>query len=110
MLIFLFLVLQRFEEQKTEDVEVLTLRWPADRNTPGSGDPDSEEFVPKSDLAPARARGKTLAHEQEGDSDEVQVLEVVAAMPISYAFLASTFSGSQRRASRLLASCYLGET
>src|SRR4051812_31608829 len=43
------------------------------------------------DLAPARARGKAPAHEEEGDSDEVQILEVVAAMPISYAFPASTF-------------------
>ena len=32
-----------------------------------------------------------FGHEEEGDSDEVQVLEVVAAMPISYAFPASTF-------------------
>ena len=94
MLIFLFLVLQRFAEQKDEDAEVLSLPCPADRNTPDSGEPDSEEFVPKSDLAPARARGKTTAHEEEGDSDEVQVLEVVAAMPISYAFPASTFSAN----------------
>src|SRR3954469_24999200 len=90
----LFLFLQRFEEQKIKDAEVLALPWPADRNTPESGEPDSEEFVPKSDLAPARARGKTPAHEEEGDSDEVQVLEVVAAMPISYAFPASTFSAN----------------
>ena len=94
MLIFLFLVLQRFEEQKVEDAEVLSLPWPADRNTPDSGEPDSEEFVPKSDLSPARAHDKTTAHEEEGDSDEVQVLEVVAAMPISYAFPASTFSAN----------------
>ena len=94
MLISLFLFLQRFEEQKSEDAEVLSLPWPADRNAPDSGEPDSEEFVPKSDLAPARARGKTPAHEEEGDSDEVQVLEVVAAMPISYAFPASTFSAN----------------
>src|SRR3954466_8969155 len=80
-----------FEEQKIEDAEVLSLPWPADRNTPDSGEPDSEEFVPKSDLAPAPARGKTTAHEEEGDSDEVQVLEVVVAMPISYAFPSSTF-------------------
>src|SRR3954466_3161827 len=83
-----------FEEQKIEDAEVFSLPWPADRNIPDSGEPDSEEFVPKSDLAPARARGKTPAHEEEGDSDEVQVLEVVAAMPISYAFPASTFSAT----------------
>jgi hypothetical protein len=54
----------------------------------------AEGFVPKSYLTPARARGKTSAHEEEGDSDEVQVLEVVAAMPISYAFPASTFSAN----------------
>ena len=69
----------------------MSLPWTADRNTPDVGELDSEEFVPKSDLAPARARGKTSVHEEEGDSDEGQVLEVVAAMPISYAFPASTF-------------------
>ena len=69
----------------------MSLPWTADRNTPDVGEPDSEEFVPKSDPATARARGKTSAHEEEGDSDEVQALEVVAAMPISYAFPASTF-------------------
>src|SRR3954471_618980 len=90
-MIFFLLVLQRFAEQKNEDGEVLSLPWPADRNTPDNGEPDSEEFVPKSDPAPARTRGKTSAQEEEGDSDEVQVLEVVAAMPISYAFPASTF-------------------
>ena len=94
MLIPLSLLLQRFAEQKIEDAEVLALLWTADRNTPDSGEPDSEEFVPKSDLAPARSRGKTPAHEEEGDSDEVQVLEVVAAMPISYAFPASILSAN----------------
>ena len=83
--------MQRFAEQKNKDAEVLLLPWPADRSTPDTGELDFEEFVPKSDPAPARARGKTSAHEEEGDSDEVQVLEVVAAMPISYAFPASTF-------------------
>ena len=79
----LFLLLQRFAEQKTEDAEVLALPWTADRNTPDSGEPDSEEFVPKSDVAPARARGKTSTHGDEGDSDDVQILEVVAVVPIS---------------------------
>jgi hypothetical protein len=90
-MIFFLLVLQRFAEQKNEDAKVLQLPWPADRSTPDTGEPDSEEFVPKSDPAPARARGKPSAQEEEGDSDEVQTLEVVAAMPISYAFPASTF-------------------
>ena len=91
----LSLFLQRFAEQKIEDAEVLALPWTADRNTPDSGEPDSEEFVPKSDVAPARARGKTSAHGEEGDSDDVQILEVVAVMPISYAFPASTFLANQ---------------
>ena len=69
----------------------MSLPWTADRNTPDVGEPDSEEFVPKSDPATAHTRGKTSVHEEEGDSDEVQALEVVAAMPISYAFPASTF-------------------
>ena len=73
----------------------MSLPWPADRNTPDSGEPDSEEFVPKSDVASARARGKTSSHGEEGDSDDVQILEVVAAMPISYAFPASTSSANQ---------------
>src|SRR3954463_1047260 len=92
---FVYLFLQRFAEEKIEDAEVLALPWPADRNTPDSGEPDSEEFVPKSDLAPARARGKTSAHGEEGDSDDVQILEVFAAMPISYAFPASNFPATQ---------------
>ena len=64
----------------------MALPWTADRNTPDNGEPDSEEFVPKSDVAPVRVRGKTSAHADEGDSDDVQILEVVTAMPISYAF------------------------
>src|SRR3954466_8797312 len=91
----LSLFLQRFAEQKIEDAEVLALPWTADRNTLDSGEPDAEEFVPKSDIAPARVRGKTSAHGEEGDSDDVQILEVVAAMPISYAFPASTSSANQ---------------
>src|SRR3954465_14926343 len=94
-MIFFLLVLQRFTEQKNEDAEVLLLPWPADRSTPDTGEPDFEEFVPKSDLAPDRARGKTSAHEEEGDSDDVQILEVVAAMPISYSFPASTSPPNQ---------------
>src|SRR4051812_6683280 len=90
-----FLFLQRFTEQKIEDAEVLSLPWTADRNTPDNGEPDSEEFVPKSDIALSRARGKTSAHGEEGDSDDVQILEVVAVMPISYAFPASTFPANQ---------------
>src|SRR3954468_10308314 len=78
-------------EKKIEDAEVLAIPWTADRSTPDSGEPDSEEFVPKSDVAPARACGKTSAHGDEGDSDDVQILEVVAAMPISYAFPAPPF-------------------
>src|SRR3954468_16034754 len=90
-MIFFLLVLQRFAEQKNEDAEVLQLPWPADRSTPDTGEPDSEELVSKSDPAPARAPGKASTQEEEGDSDEVKILEVVAAMPISYAFPASTF-------------------
>src|SRR4051812_35560586 len=86
---------QRFPEQTAEDAEVLALPWPADRNTPDNGEPDPKEFVPKSDAAPVRTRSNTSARADEGDSDDVQILEVVVVVPISYAFPAPSFPANQ---------------
>ena len=73
----------------------MALPWNTDRNTPDNGEPDPEEFIPKPEAAPVRARSKTSARADEGDSDDVQILEVVVAVPISYAFPSPSFPANQ---------------
>ena len=84
-----------FLQQTLEDGTDPTLKWALDREIPDEEEPDQEMFLPMTD-ATKRPSGKFSSlrdwPDDEDDSD-VDVIEPVEAVPLSFAFPASANPG-----------------
>ena len=86
----LFVTMQRFARQATEDGSDPAANWGADRVEADSEYPDDEDNVPIPVAVPGPTTGKTRASSlrdwSDDEDDDCQILEVYDPLPVAFSY------------------------